>query len=86
MPGPYDTEQQALTDVAAAVDFGLPARGFTDNPLRTYLTAALVEAGVEMGEFDARIVDWLAGWEPATVQVIVGWVTRARASPQGTRQ
>lgn len=80
MPGPYDTEAQAHTDVAAAVDFGLPARGFTGSPLRAYLTASLVESGVELGEYDARIVDWLAGWEPATVQVIVGWVTRAHAA------
>jgi hypothetical protein len=85
MPGPYDTEAQALADLATAVTSDPPAAGAQHEPLRAYLTAALVESGVELGEFDARIVDWLTGWEPATVQVIAGWTMRSNASGGGDR-
>lgn len=33
-----------------------------------------------VGAFDARILAWLAGWEPETCAVIAGLVTRAHAA------
>jgi hypothetical protein len=43
------------------------------------LTGTLAAAGVQLGAYDHAIVDWLAGFEPATVAVIAGWVGRAGA-------
>lgn len=42
--------------------------------------AALLEAldGVEIGDHDMRIIEWLAGWEPSTVGTIASLITRAR--------
>ncbi|MBW1604197.1 hypothetical protein JJV70_19250 [Streptomyces sp. JJ66] len=44
---------------------------------RALLLEALHGAGVELGEYDTRIVDWLAGWDWPTVVVIVSWLHRA---------
>lgn len=53
-------------------------RGTADN--RAALLAELEAAGVELGEYDRRIVDWLAGWEWSTVATIAGWLHRARTT------
>lgn len=45
---------------------------------RAALLAALAEAGVELGAYDRRLVDWLAGWEWSTVATIASWVRRAQ--------
>lgn len=46
-----------------------------------HLTRAVAEAGVTLGAFDAEIVAWLARtWEPETVAVLAGLVTRAHAA------
>jgi hypothetical protein len=37
-----------------------------------------VLAGVELGAWDERIVDWLAGWDACTVLTIGSWIARAR--------
>ena len=34
--------------------------------------------GVELGAWDERIVDWLAGWDSCTVLTIASWLARAR--------
>lgn len=39
-----------------------------------------VLAGVELGEWDERIVDWLAGWDACTVLTVASWIVRARES------
>lgn len=44
------------------------------------LRDTLHAAGVELGAYDKRIVDWLAGWEWSTLAVIASWVARAAAS------
>jgi hypothetical protein len=36
-----------------------------------------VLAGVELGAWDRRIVDWLAGWDAMTVLTIASWIARA---------
>lgn len=41
--------------------------------LRDTLTAA----GIELGEYERNIVDWLSRWEWATVAIICSWVARA---------
>lgn len=45
-------------------------------PVSERLTEAL--AGVELGAYDCRVLDWLTTWEPSTLAVIAGWVKRAR--------
>ncbi|WP_254876522.1 hypothetical protein [Streptomyces sp. CAI-85] len=45
------------------------------------LLAVLAEAGVELGEHDRRIVEWLAGWEWSTVATVASWVRRAGQEP-----
>ena len=41
------------------------------------LVNACTRAGVELGVFDERILCWLSRWEPSTVQVVVGLISRA---------
>jgi hypothetical protein len=64
--GPYETETEA--HVAAQ-----------NGPADLYaaLFTACGSAGVELGAFDLRILAWLARWEPAAVQVVVGLIARA---------
>jgi hypothetical protein len=52
---------------------GFYARDAQADALRDTLTAA----GVELGTYDMRIVNWLAGWEWGTLAVIASWVARA---------
>ena len=42
-----------------------------------YLREACDLSGVALGAFDARILAWLAGWEPEICAVVAGLVTRA---------
>ncbi|GHA01208.1 hypothetical protein ACFOOM_12330 [Streptomyces echinoruber] len=52
---------------------GFYARDAQAAALRDTLTAA----GVELGAYDTRIVNWLAGLEWSTLAVIASWVARA---------
>lgn len=75
MAGPFDTERQAVEAAKAAspeLDVLQLARGNRDM-----LLSALNAAGVELGEYDRTIVDWLAGWEPSTCAVVAGFIVRA---------
>ncbi len=80
--GPFDTEQQvrelpAVRAVYAAfrADPGVGKMGPSNHRL---LCEALSAAGVELGGYDRRIALWLTTtWEPQTVAVIAGWITRA---------
>lgn len=86
--GPYDTEAQARTDAAAllaAIHTADPGIGLMTDEIRAarlqarvdYLTGALADAGVQLGDYDRRIAAWLADWETETLQVLVGWIERA---------
>jgi hypothetical protein len=44
---------------------------------RRMLGRACEAAGVTMGRYDERIIEWLADYEPETCAVIAGLVTRA---------
>jgi hypothetical protein len=56
-----------------------PAGPFLTEPQRRALLAQAL-AGVELGAHDQRVLDWLAGWEPATVRTIASLLSRARAA------
>jgi hypothetical protein len=45
---------------------------------REVLTQALVEAGVELGAYDERIVRWLGGFELSTATTVASWIIRAK--------
>jgi hypothetical protein len=86
--GPYDTEQQTRTEPmptavrsAARSDPGLASILALDH-----MVGACADAGVELGTYDRRILEWLAGLEPATVQVVIGLITRAAATKATAEQ
>jgi hypothetical protein len=37
-------------------------------------------AGVELWAHDRRVLDWLAGWDRATVLTLASWIRRAVAA------
>lgn len=39
-------------------------------------------AGIELGEFDDRILMWLSGWDTSTVATVVSWIERAKKVTQ----
>ncbi|MFI5973553.1 hypothetical protein [Streptomyces sp. NPDC051452] len=43
----------------------------------TLLRDTLAAAGVDLGEYDGVIIDWLSHWEWSTVAVIASWIARA---------
>lgn len=78
IPGPYETERQArddCRDIYHLMRHG--AVGASTAELRRRLLNACEDAGVDLGEYDRRILEWLTGWEPETVQVLVGIIRRA---------
>ena len=85
--GPFDTEAQARTAAQAAADPGLLPIKAPQN--RQLLGRVCEAADVALGRYDDRIVQWLSIWEPSTVVVVAGWITRAyesgRAAPPPAR-
>ena len=88
MNGPYATEadaareelprQVAALHAAGVVRSGDPDRIVHDTQLRA-MHEACERAGLRLGDYDRRILRWLARWEPTTVQVIIGLILRAAA-------
>ncbi|ROO51432.1 hypothetical protein EDC02_6309 [Micromonospora sp. Llam0] len=85
--GPYATEDEALAaplprQLAELHATGRvrPGDGVASGTRRAALIAAAVDAGVELGDLDHRVLAWLADWETATVQVVIGLITRAYAA------
>lgn len=74
--GPYEAERDAMRASWWATEAHSPALRISDAN-RAQLGDVL--AGLEMGAWDWRIIDWLAGYEPSTVTVICGIISRARA-------
>jgi hypothetical protein len=78
--GPFATEAEARA--AARTLGGPPDPGWSilsGEQRRQMLTAACDAAGVGLGDYDARIIGWLAGFEDGACAVIAGLVTRAAA-------
>jgi hypothetical protein len=72
--GPHQTERQAAAAVRHIT--GSPAEAWEPG-LHQLLESACTTAGVTLGAYDHRILLWLAGWEPSTVAVVAGLITRA---------
>jgi hypothetical protein len=75
--GPYETERDAMGASlwhTLGRDAGMPI----DQANLTNLGNELF--GIELGAYDERILEWLADYEPSTVAVICGLISRARAA------
>lgn len=61
-----------------------PPNGFAPSAeQRQVLLDVLAEAGFELGAYDLRLVEWLAGWDWSTVATIASWIKRAGAAANG---
>jgi hypothetical protein len=72
--GPYETERDT---------HGEPlVRRVTQSETTNmqHLLEACAAADVDLGAFDISIIMWLSRWEPATVQVVIGLISRAYAA------
>ena len=93
--GPYDTERQTWAEpmpraVNALRDSGKVHSGDPDWLVRNAVLDALLlachAAGVQLGDYDTRVLLGLSRGETSTVQVIIGLISRAalmRAYQQG---
>ncbi len=54
-----------------------PPHGFMPQAEQAQILAGVL-AGIELGAWDRRIAEWLAGWDAATVLTIASWVARSR--------
>ena len=90
----YETERQvgdlpAVQAIYAAFRAD-PGPGKMAPHTHRLLCEALAAAGVELGAYDHKIVEWLAGWEPTTCAVIASLIGRAheagRTSGAGVAQ
>lgn len=84
---PVESEAQAQARALPAVQAvyeaarASPRRGVLAEGNHRMLCDALSAVGVQLGGYDHAIAIWLAWFEPATVAVVAGWVTRAGARP-----
>ena len=78
--GPYETEREAHEAAIASIP---PREGWvilSGKQNRQLLTQACEQAGVTLGAYDQRIIDWLSGYEDATCMVIAGLIARAHGN------
>ena len=84
--GPYGTEDEAIADPAVQAIYAA-MRASRDYRMQdgsaAMILAACEEAGVELGAYDARIVRWVAGFEPQAAAVIAGLIARAAVGKPG---
>ena len=59
-----------------------PPRGFVPRAGQAEILAGVL-AGIELGTWDRRIVEWMAGWDASTVLTVASWIARARAAGPG---
>jgi hypothetical protein len=75
--GPFDTEPLDLFEPGTGQDLARTSR--------EVLTQALADAGVELGEHDRLIVQWLGGFELSTATTVASWIVRASAGHRAAR-
>lgn len=84
--GPYESVIETLSEalpweIRALHDSGRVRPSDPDRLVRgtqlAHLEDACASAGVELGAYDRSILEWLAGYEPSTVQVVIGLIRRA---------
>jgi hypothetical protein len=79
--GPYELERDTDNEPLPREARSTPAGRGVHQPInRRHLTEACRDAGVVLGAHDARILAWLANYEPSTVQVVIGLISRAHTA------
>ena len=53
--------------------------GFVPEAVRLAVLAGVLD-GVELGEWDLRVVRWLAGLDTSTLVTVASWIARSRAA------
>ena len=56
-----------------------PPPGFAPQAEQARILAGVL-AGIELGAWDRRIVEWLAGWDTCTALTVASLIARARAA------
>jgi len=79
--GPFGTEREARMAALAAIGPEAVEIIASQPQNLRMLTEACEAAGAGLGSFDARILDWLSGWESSTCAVVAGLISRAHATP-----
>lgn len=62
-----------------------PPPGFVPKTQQAAILATAL-AGIELGAWDRRILDWMSNWDAATVLTVASWITRARDTRTGPQQ
>jgi hypothetical protein len=79
--GPYQSEDEALADPAVQGIYDQmrrePQTFRMQDGSAALIFAACMLAGVELGDYDVRIIRWVAWFEPQSAAVIAGLITRA---------
>jgi len=55
----------------------VPPAGFVPAAEQVEILADVL-SGIDLGVWDRRILDWLAGWDSSTVLTVASWIARAR--------
>ena len=86
-PGPFATEAEARA--AAKALGGPPEEGWSilsQEQRHRMMVRACETAGVRLGDYDDRILRWLAGSGDGPCAVICGLVLRAAAAGDGSEE
>lgn len=79
--GPYETERDTYdSPLHRDVQALTPARGVHEPVIQLHLLRACRDAGVDIGDYDLRVLSWLARGETNAAQVVIGLISRAYAA------
>lgn len=56
-----------------------PPHGFVPAAEQARILAGVL-AGIELGAWDRRVLEWLAGLDACTVLTVASWIARSRAA------
>ena len=56
-----------------------PPGGFVPPAEQAEILAGVL-AGIELGAWDRRILEWIAGLDASTVLTVASWIARSRAA------
>ena len=76
--GPFDNEQQARNAAHAIIRPDDGCSILSEDQKRALLELACEAAGVELGDWDMRVVRQLANYEDYFAATVAGMITRAR--------
>lgn len=89
--GPFETSREAF-DAARVLREAIAAADPGDGPMTRgviaarstarvqYVRGILEVCGVQLGAYDKRMAEWVAGWDVETIQTITSWIERAHAA------